>query len=146
MTRRAVAPHPESARRRADSDLSPQAGRGAGSRGDGTSWASLLGCDLIPDGTLEPRLELRQDLLVGRADGRGRGGSRARPRFEVQHQVEQDLQGARIGGGGFVDELLDHRLALGDLPAPAVLGDRHRKITKREAVIKQLVNKSASAD
>ena len=60
----------------------------------------------------------------------GRGSRRARPRLEVEHQIEQDLQRARIGGRGFVDELLDHRLALGDLAAPAVLGDRHRLVQR----------------
>jgi hypothetical protein len=77
---------------------------------------------------LEPRLELGQDLLVARADGWRWSGRRARPRLEVQHQVEQDLQRSCIGRGGFVDELLDHRFALGDLAAPAVLGDRHRLV------------------
>src|SRR5208282_2889526 len=91
---------------------------------------SFLGCHLIADGTFEPRFELGEDLLVGWADGGGRGGGRPGPRLEVQHQVEQDLQRARVGGGGFVDELLDHRLALGDLASPAVLGDRHRLVQR----------------
>jgi hypothetical protein len=46
-------------------------------RGDGTSLASFLVCDLFADGALERRLQLRQDLLVARADGGGRGGGRA---------------------------------------------------------------------
>src|SRR5208282_6425870 len=61
-------------------------------RGVGTPSASFAGCDRIPDGTFEPRLELGQDLLVGRADGGSRGGGSPRPGLEVQHQVEQDLQ------------------------------------------------------
>ena len=52
------------------------AGTEAGHDGKGElrfsrGMASFLGCDLIPDGTFEPRLELCQDLLVGRADGGG---------------------------------------------------------------------------
>jgi hypothetical protein len=101
--------------------LAPLPGRPAlaghpGDRGgDDYLLLPFSGGDRIPDGTFEPGFELGQDLLVRRADGRSRGGRRARPRPEVQHQVEQDFEGTRIGRCGFVDELLDHRLALGDL-------------------------------
>jgi hypothetical protein len=47
---------------------------------------------------LEPRLELCQDLFVRRTNGGRRGSRGSRPRLEVQHQVEQDLQRTRIGG------------------------------------------------
>jgi hypothetical protein len=73
----------------------------------------LLSCgDLTADGAFEPRLELSQYLLVARADGGKRGARGARPRFEVQHQVEQDLLRARIARGRLVDELLPSRLVI----------------------------------
>ena len=53
-----------------------------------------------------------------------------------EHQVEQDLQRSCIGGGGFDDELLDHRFALGDLAAPAVIGDRRRLVQQRRQVFR----------
>jgi hypothetical protein len=44
--------------------------------------------------------------------------------------VEQDLGGAPIGFGRLVDELCDDGLTLGDLAAPAILGDNDEFIER----------------
>src|SRR5690349_1541295 len=71
----------------------------------------------------QARHELLDDLLVGRAERTGLGRCDLRPVFNVPNDVEEDLECTEIGCGGAVDELCDYRLALGDLPMPAVLSD-----------------------
>ena len=50
--------------------------------------------------------------------------------LDVSHQVEQDLDRAPIRCSRAVDELSDDRLALGDLPTPAVLGHDNRLVQR----------------
>jgi hypothetical protein len=53
--------------------------------------------------------------------------------FEILHHVDQHLGRAQIGAGGFVDQLRDDRLSLGDPSPPSVrrdvsrLGDQKRR-------------------
>ena len=86
---------------------------------------------LLP-GAPQPGQEVFDDLLVGRGE-RGWLGHRGRPGlfFDVLQDVEQHFGGAQIGRGGFVDQLSDHRFALGDLAAASVLGDGDRLVQRR---------------
>src|SRR5438270_7882495 len=74
--------------------------------------------------------ELLDHLLVRLAEGGGLGGCRLGLALDVSHQVEQDLDRAPIRRSRAVDELSDDRLALGDLPTPAVLGHDNRLVQR----------------
>jgi hypothetical protein len=88
------------------------------------AWG-FSGRDLGSDAALDPLFELGDDLLVGRREDRWRRRRRGSPAasLDTLDDVGQLLDRAQIGRCRFVDELLDHQLALGD-PAPgSVLGD-----------------------
>ena len=59
----------------------------------------------------QPRDQLLDDLLVGRAERRFPGGCRFGLLFDVAQHVDQHLGRAQLGRSRFVDELGDHRLA-----------------------------------
>jgi hypothetical protein len=54
------------------------------------------------------------------------GSGRQKAACASSSAVDQDIERTGIGGSGFVGELLNHHFALGDLAAPALLGERHR--------------------
>ena len=76
------------------------------------------------------------DRLVGQAGGFSVGGRGDGSRIDLAQDLEQQLGGAEIGLGGFVDELLDHEIALGELAPLAVLGQlspRERPLRRTRA-------------
>src|SRR6201997_5782164 len=88
-----------------------------------TSYSARVRFAIISLRVQEPRPELLEDLLVRRGEEGGLGGGRLALSCDVAKDVEQDLDGAPIGGGRAVDELGDNRFALGDLATAAILGD-----------------------
>src|SRR6516162_9617183 len=91
-------------------------------------WArvssSIIGSSLL---TVQPGLQLRDDLLIGGAE-RALRGLRFAPVFDVELDVEQEFGGAPIALGRLVDELLDDGLAFADCSPPAILGDDDRLV------------------
>jgi hypothetical protein len=83
----------------------------------------------------------RDHLLVSFGEGGGLGRCRSRLTFELSDQIEQDFDRAPIGGGRLVDQLLDDRLALGDLATRAILGDDDRLV---ECITQQRLEVSCS--
>src|SRR5215472_1817295 len=83
----------------------------------------LLGRDL----TAQSRNEQLDDLPVRRSQLRRLGGRRRSTGswLDTLDDVGQLLDRPQFGCGRFVDELLDHQLALGDSAAHAVLGEIH---------------------
>src|SRR5215468_3188765 len=71
----------------------------------------------------EPRPELLEHPLVRLTELGSFGRYRFGLAFDVAHNVEKDLDGAKIGGGGAVDELCDNRFSFADLATPAILRD-----------------------
>src|ERR1700746_2604202 len=81
--------------------------------------SSIIGYSFL---AMQPGHELRDDLLVRRAE-RARRGFRFRPAFEILLDVEHKFGGAPTAFGRLVDELLDNGLAFADLSPPAVLSN-----------------------
>ena len=52
------------------------------------------------------------------------------PAFDVLQDVEQELDGAPIAFGRFVDKLLNNRFPLADLSSSAILGDDDRLVQR----------------
>src|SRR5205807_3568265 len=97
------------------------------SRTSYSAW-SVFRTSLFP--FREAHLELLDHLLVRLAEDGGLGRGRLGLALDVSHQVEQDLDRAPIRCSRAVDELSDDRLALADLPTPAVLGHDNRLVQR----------------
>src|ERR1700751_3395433 len=102
------------------------ANRAKSLRNAASYWArvssSIIGSSLL---TVQPGLQLRDDLLIGGAERALRGFRFAAALGLVQH-VEQQFDGAPIALGRLVDELLDDGLAFADRLPSAILGDDDR--------------------
>jgi len=83
-------------------------------------------------------------VLSGRPSRFGRRRGDAGFLLDVLYHVEQHLGGAQIRAGGFVDQLGDHRLALGDLAAFPVDRDEDRLIQRVGQERRQVLGASAA--
>src|SRR5260370_32746309 len=77
----------------------------------------------------EPVVELADQFAIGliKKDTFNRRGFAA---LELADLAQQKLDRLRIARGGLVDQLFEHRLALGDPFAFAVLADHHRLVQR----------------
>ena len=73
----------------------------------------------------QPCGQLSDHLFVGRAERIFLGRRRVGLFLDFPDHVDQHLGGAQFGRGGFVDQLGDDGLALGDLSEFSILGDGH---------------------
>jgi hypothetical protein len=78
----------------------------------------------------EARLELLDHLLVRFSELGGFARSRLSLTFDIAHNVEEDFDRAKIGGGRAVGELSDNRFTLADLATPAILRDENALIER----------------
>ena len=83
-------------------------------RNTASYWArvssSIIGSSLL---TVQPSLQLFDDLFVGRVE-RALRGFRFAAAFGLMQHVEQQFDGAPVAVGRLIDELLDDGLAFAD--------------------------------
>ncbi len=87
-------------------------------------------CRLLPTSARRSRAIRLAITSLSAAAERDVFGRRRDLALDILHHVDQHLGRAQIGIGGLVDEMGDHRLALGDPPAPAVVGDDRRLVER----------------
>jgi hypothetical protein len=95
--------------------------------------------DFLQQGFAYPFHDAFDHLLIGRGEPmRLRRRFRAGLLLDVLHHVDQHLGRAQIGAGGFVDQLSDDRLALGDLAALSVNRDENGLVQRSDKQRRQV--------